>query len=286
MKLYFRYGTVNSAKTTNLLAVTHNYQMQGKKVFLCKPSYTDHSDKYNIKSQSGLSEKANMLIEQMTPFNTADIQVFAPDCILVDDAHLLNSIHVDQFRHIVDTYKIPVICYGIKTDFKKQLFSGSQRLLELCDSIEEVKTTCFFCNRKATQILKFISGKPTLEGTSTQNGKEVKYFPCCHRHYEAKTKDIPGYVATPLKRDQFLLEEKMPGIGSKKIITTSPNKIQGKNQNNMMNHFSKLQTKKVNLQNEFIEATQKKIMKRQLDQVDTSEKMSDDDSGDKRQKTE
>lgn len=176
-KLYFRYGTVGSAKTLNLLAVAHNYKQQGKEVLLVKPALDERFGKQNIKSRAGLEKEADILVE---PDTDLLIQLYEGiDCILVDEAQFLSAQVIDQLRHITRENNIPVICYGLRTDFRSHLFEGSKRLMEVADSIEEVKSTCYFCNRKATLNLKHVNGKATVLGPSVQLGAEETYLPAC-----------------------------------------------------------------------------------------------------------
>lgn len=187
-KLYFRYGTVGSAKTLNLLAVAHNYRQQGKEVLLVKPALDTRFGADAIKTRAGLEMRADILAP-------ADDQIPLPAlddiaCVLVDEAQFLHPTAVDQLRHI--TYSsvapaaprgIPVICYGLRTDFRQQLFPAAARLLALADSIEEIKTTCAYCNKKAVFNLKLLDGRPTLAGPSVELGCEEKYLPVCGACY-------------------------------------------------------------------------------------------------------
>ena len=180
-KLYFRHGTVGSAKTLNLLAVAHNYRQQGKHVLLLKPELDTRFGKENIKSRAGLEMQADILVSPTT--NLLSVNFDGVSCLLVDEAQFLSMEHVDQLREISLFKEIPVICYGLRTDFRTKLFPGALRLMELADSIEEVKATCFFCNKKSIMNLKHVNGRATLEGPSVQLGSEEKYFPTCYRCY-------------------------------------------------------------------------------------------------------
>ncbi len=106
------------------------------------------------------------------------------NCILVDEAQFLSTSVIDQLREISWKMDIPIICYGLRSDFRANLFEGSRRLLEVADSIEEVKTTCAFCNRKAVMNLKHVNGVATTQGPSIDLGSEEKYFPACFRCYQ------------------------------------------------------------------------------------------------------
>ena len=186
-KLYFRYGTVGSAKTLNLLSVAHNYRQQGKDVMLIKPKIDDRFGADQIKSRSGLGVKADIIVDDNTLFSWSDFEGL--HCILVDEAQFLSAGVVNQLRDISRGMNIPVICYGLRTDFKTYLFEGSRRLMELSDSIEEVKVTCAFCNRKGIFNLKFVDGKPVKEGESIELGADEKYQPACNQCYHKKLKD-------------------------------------------------------------------------------------------------
>ncbi|MFN0065296.1 MAG: thymidine kinase, partial [Chlamydiales bacterium] len=108
------------------------------------------------------------------------------DCLLVDEAQFLSKGVIDQFRQISLEKGIPIICYGLRTDFRTHLFEGSKRLMELADSIEEVKSTCHYCNRKAVMNLKHVNGRPKRTGASIQLGCEETYFPTCCSCYFAQ----------------------------------------------------------------------------------------------------
>lgn len=181
-KLYFRYGTMGSAKTLNLLAVAHNYAQQNKKVVLMKPKLDERFGAQVIQSRAGLSKNADVLLEPETQLNPEDFR--GVDCILVDEAQFLSRSVVDQLREITQTQNIPIICYGLRTDFRSHLFEGSKRLIEVSDAIEEVKTTCAFCNKKAIFNLKRVNGKAVIGGPVVDLGADEKYYPVCHAHYE------------------------------------------------------------------------------------------------------
>lgn len=180
-KLYFRYGCVGSAKTLNLLAVAHNYRQQNKRVLLIKPALDERFGKQRIKSRAGLEMDADVLVSTNTELLELDFTGI--QCLLVDEAQFLSAKHIDHLRQISVMKDIPVICYGLRTDFRTKLFEGSLRLLELADTIEEIKATCHFCNKKSVVNLKHVNGKPTLEGPQVQLGAEETYYPACYRCY-------------------------------------------------------------------------------------------------------
>jgi thymidine kinase len=180
-KLYFRYGTVGSAKTLNLLAVAHNYRQQGKKIILMKPDLDVRFGKEQIKSRAGLEKEADVLISDELSLRGIDYTDVS--CVLVDEAQFLSAKVIESLRRITLDSQIPVICYGLRTDFKSNLFEGSRRLLELADSIEEIKATCYYCNRKSIMNLKHVNGIAISEGPSVELGAEEKYYPSCYKCY-------------------------------------------------------------------------------------------------------
>ena len=186
-KLYFRHGTVGSAKTLNLLAVAHNYSAQGKRPFLVKPAIDVRFGELSLRSRAGLEKKADLIVAPDSVLRREDFA--GVDCTLVDEAQFLSAKVVDQLRDLTRILDMPVICYGLRTDFRSSLFEGSRRLLEVADSIEEVKTTCAYCRRKAILNLKLLNGEPTFEGPQIDLGAEEKYLPACwscwHERVEA-----------------------------------------------------------------------------------------------------
>lgn len=182
-KLYFRHGTVGCAKTLNLLAVAHNYKQHGYKVLLIKPEIDDRFGKDVIKARAGLETKADIVVPQdSTNIDLPDLSDVV--CILVDEAQFLPSKIIDQLYNITCLKKgPPVICYGLRTDFRRSIFPAALRLMELADNIEEIKTVCVYCLKKAKFNLKLINGKPTLDGPSVELGCEEKYLPACGTCY-------------------------------------------------------------------------------------------------------
>ena len=209
VKLYFRYGTVGSAKTLNLLAVAHTYKQQEKSVLLLKPLIDDRFGKENITSRAGLSIQADYRISEKTVFsyqgesltlvenleenNLIDLdQNPLPACILVDECQFLAPQIIDQLWLITVRCQVPVILYGLRTNFKGFLFPGVKRIFERADVIEEIKTTCWFCNHKATHNLKISKGEPVLNGPEVELGLENMYKPSCKNCYLEKTYFFTG----------------------------------------------------------------------------------------------
>jgi thymidine kinase len=183
-KLYFRYGTVGSAKTLNLLAVAHNYTAQGKKPFLVKPAIDVRFGELSLRSRAGLEKTADLVVAPDSVLRAEDFA--GVDCTLVDEAQFLSASVVDQLRGLTGQLDMPVICYGLRTDFRSNLFEGARRLLEVADSIEEIKTTCAYCRRKAILNLKLLGGVPTLAGPQIDLGAEEKYLPACWTCWEER----------------------------------------------------------------------------------------------------
>ena len=198
-KLYFRYGTMDSAKSMNLLAVAHNYRKQGKRVLLVKPRLDTRFGTNKIASRCGLEAEADLMVEEDTALDPRDFAGL--DCILVDEAQFLAPSLIEDLRRITDHPGVPVICYGLRTDFRTKLFPGAQRLMELADRIEEVKVTCQYCAKKAICNLRFLDGSPTVLGPQVQLGADEHYAPVCWRHYDEATRplvaDQSGAVLRP-----------------------------------------------------------------------------------------
>jgi len=184
-KLYFRYGAMSSSKTANLLMVAYNYDIQNKKVILIKIALDNRfGDNNLVVSRCGLKRGADLVIN-------ADTKIFDKmiwsniDCVLVDEANFLTIDQVNELRLI--SMFTPVICYGLRTDYKTNLFPGSKRLFELADVIEEIKTTCVFCNKKATMNFKHLNGNIIKEGSDQIDvGAEEKYLSCCWKCYNKR----------------------------------------------------------------------------------------------------
>ena len=142
-----------------------------------------------IKSRAGLQNDADILIRPDTNLLDLPLEQRKVSCVLVDEAQFLAPGHIDQLRLITTLWKVPVICFGLRTDFRANLFPGSRRLMELADSIEEVKTTCYFCNSQAVFNLKHVNGIADCTGPAVQLGAEEKYFPTCFDCYRSSLLD-------------------------------------------------------------------------------------------------
>ena len=155
-KLYFRYGAMGSSKTANLLMVHYNFLERGRRPVILKPKCE--------------------LIEEFT------MKPDTYDAILVDEANFLSSEQVEWLAEICDQYDIPVLCYGLKTDFRGVLFEGSKRLMELADAIEEHPIICC-CGKKAHFNARVIDGKMVRDGAQIALGANDMYVPLCRRHF-------------------------------------------------------------------------------------------------------
>lgn len=178
-KLYFRYGAMNSGKSTILLQVAHNYQERGMKVAIIKPG-VDTKGGSKIVSRLGAEKEVNYVISEID-----DIPLVEDiSCILVDEAQFLTKKQVEQLYEITKINNIPVICYGLRTDFKTVGFPGSTRLLELADTIEELKTVCK-CGNKATFNARRVNGVFVFEGEQVEidNQRDIEYEPLCGKCY-------------------------------------------------------------------------------------------------------
>ena len=186
-KLYFYYASMNAGKSTTLLQADFNYRERGMRTMLFTAAIDDRYAQGTIASRIGLDEKA-------TPFDPAtDIAAIvgtahahdAIACVLVDEAQFLTSAQVDQLAQLADVVGIPVLAYGLRTDFQGDLFPGSARLLALADSLVELKSVCE-CGRKATMNLRVDAhGKAVVEGAQTEIGGNDRYVALCRKHFTA-----------------------------------------------------------------------------------------------------
>ena len=186
-KLYFRYGAMNSGKSTNLMQVAYNYEERGMKVLLIKPS-TDKKGGDKLVSRLGVERTVDLLInDDQNIYNEVkkwQDEKYKIDCILVDEVQFFKAYQIDQLFEIAVCLDIPVICYGLRTDFKMQGFEGSTRLLLLAHSIEELKTICK-CGKKAILNGRKINGKFVFEGeqVAIDNIDNVEYESLCGHCY-------------------------------------------------------------------------------------------------------
>lgn len=179
-KLYFRYGAMSSSKTAQAIMVKYNYGERGQKALLVKPSIDTRDGERTIKSRCGLKDEC-VLFHEMP---LEKIKEHAYDCIIVDEAQFLTKDEVFLLIELVDKYNVPVICYGLRTDFKGEFFEGSKWLMAMADTIEEIKTICW-CGKKAIMNAR-LDGKGgiTRVGEQVVLGADDKYIGLCRKHWE------------------------------------------------------------------------------------------------------
>lgn len=185
-KLYFKYGAMGSSKTAQALITKYNYEENDMTVWLIKPATDDRDGPSVVRSRIGLKEDAESVSA------TADLyQLYLErrtDVVIVDECQFLHPDQIDQLRRIVDELEIPVLCFGLRTDFRTKLFPGSQRLFELADSIQEIKTICD-CGAKATVNARIVNGCVVTEGEQVLIGGNESYVAMCHRCYMRAIRD-------------------------------------------------------------------------------------------------
>ena len=182
-QLFFRYGAMSSGKSIEILKVAHNYEEQGKPVILMTSGIDTRDGVGMISSRIGLQREAVAVFDETNLFKL--VKKLNPNaaCILIDEAQFLKKHHILEASQIVDTLQIPVMAFGLKNDFKNDLFEGSKYLLLYADKIEEMKTICWFCKKKAVMNLRVHDGQPVYEGQQLQIGGNESYYPVCRRHY-------------------------------------------------------------------------------------------------------
>ncbi|AHI41375.1 thymidine kinase [Enterococcus faecalis] len=182
-QLFFKYGAMNSGKTIEILKVAHNYEEQDKPVVLMTSGLDTRDGVGKVSSRIGLRRDAIPIFEETNVFDLINDLSYKLFCVLVDECQFLNKHHVIEFARIVDELDIPVMAFGLKNDFRNELFEGSKYLLLYADKLEELKTICWFCHKKATMNLHYIDGKPVYEGDQVQIGGNEAYYPVCRKHY-------------------------------------------------------------------------------------------------------
>ncbi len=180
-KLYFRYGAMNSGKSTALMQVAHNYEERNMKVLVIKPKIDTKGDNLLI-SRLNLKRSVDVLVKEND--NLLELNLENIKCILVDEAQFLSKEHIDQLFEIAVLKKIPVICYGIRCDFLMDGFEGSTRLLQIAHSLEEVKTICR-CGKKAMVNARKINGNFVFEGEriAIDGSGNIEYESLCPECY-------------------------------------------------------------------------------------------------------
>ena len=180
-KLYFRYGVMGSSKSANALMVRYNYEERGQRALMVKPDIDQREGAAIVNSRIGLTYPC-IWFDQLRHMSPQEICSY--QCVIVDEAQFLTREEVIFLTEIVDEMKVPVICYGLRADFKGDLFPGSQALLAWADIIEEVKTICW-CGKKATCNARFDAhGKVLKEGEQVVLGANDKYIGLCRKHWK------------------------------------------------------------------------------------------------------
>ena len=186
-KLYFKYGAMGSSKSAQALITKFNYEELGMTVWLIKPSIDTRDGADAVKSRIGLAAKAQIITPE------ADIieeyhKAGQHDVIIADEAQFFTPAQIDQLRDLVDEEDLPVLCFGLRTDFLTHFFPGAQRLMELADSLTEIKTVCA-CGRKATVNARIDGqGRIVTEGSQVLLGGNDSYVAMCHKCWKEKIK--------------------------------------------------------------------------------------------------
>jgi len=183
-KLYFRYGAMGASKTSNALMVEYNYRERGQNAVILKPSIDTRDGVSVIKSRLGIGKEAVLVFEKTDVFEMISTMDAGSriHCVIIDEAQFLSGSQVSQLCRIVDELNIPVIAYGLRADFAGNLFPGSERLLALADTIEEIKTVCW-CSKKAIMNARIVNGTVVKVGEQIVIGGNESYIALCRKHW-------------------------------------------------------------------------------------------------------
>ena len=188
-KLYFKYGAMGSSKTANALITKFNYEERGMRVWLVKPAMETRDGADVIVSRIGLSEKCRPILSTEDIYQLYKNECPPVDVIIADESQFFTPEQIDQFRAIVDECDIPVLCFGLRTDFLTKLFPGSMRLFEVADSIAEIKTICS-CGSKATVNARISEdGRVVTSGDQVCLGGNDLYVAMCHRCWKKRIRE-------------------------------------------------------------------------------------------------
>ena len=182
-KLYFKYGAMGSSKTAQALITKYNYEENDMSVWLIKPSADTRDGAAIVRSRIGLEAECEVITPQMDIHQLFCVKRKDSDVIIVDECQFMTMDQIEQLRAIVDEFNVPVLCFGLRTDFQTKLFPGSMRLMELADAIEEIKTMCD-CGTKATVNARINDGYIVTEGAQVVLGGNDCYIAMCHRCYK------------------------------------------------------------------------------------------------------
>lgn len=190
-KLYFKYGAMGSSKSAQALITQFNYEELGMSVWLIKPSIDTRDGADIIKSRIGLSRSAQIITPEQDICEEYK-KAGRHDVIIADESQFFTPKQIDELRELVDFEDIPVLCFGLRTDFLTHMFPGAARLMELADSITEIKTVCA-CGRKATVNARIDeNGRIITEGDQVFLGGNDSYIAMCHRCWKKKIRDQEG----------------------------------------------------------------------------------------------
>ena len=182
-KLYFKYGAMGSSKTAQALITKYNYEENDLKVWLIKPSADTRDGAEVLRSRIGLEAEVEVIAPEVDIYaRFLGGKARRSDVIIVDECQFMTEKQIDQLRAIVDDHNIPVMCFGLRTDFQTHLFSGSRRLMEIADTIQEIKTICD-CGAKATVNARVNDGYIVTEGAQVVLGGNDSYIAMCHKCY-------------------------------------------------------------------------------------------------------
>lgn len=183
-KLYFRYGAMGSSKTANALMVRYNYLEKGQQVVMLKPRMDTRDPEHVLRSRSGLEGSCQFVEDFLAQVADWEREAWY-DCaaVIVDEAQFLTEKQVDQLSELVDVFGIPVLCYGLRTDFQSHFFEGARRLMEIADVIEQVPTVCW-CGKRAHFNARVRDGKIVREGAQVEVGGNELYMSLCRRHFK------------------------------------------------------------------------------------------------------
>lgn len=182
-QLFFRYGAMASGKSIEILKVAHNYETQQRHVLLLTSALDNRSGVGEIASRIGMQRSALAINDADDLFKLIQDQQDDVAAVLIDEAQFMTKEQVLELTQVVDDLNIPVLAFGLKNDAFNNLFPGSEALLIYADKIEEMKTLCSFCGRKATMNLRISDGQPVYEGAQVQIGGDEAYMPVCRYHY-------------------------------------------------------------------------------------------------------
>ena len=182
-KLYFKYGAMGSSKTAQALITKYNYEENDMKVWLIKPSADTRDGVQILRSRIGLAAAVEVMAPDVNIYECfREKQMGQCHAVICDECQFLTEEQIDQLRAIVNDCNVPVMCFGLRTDFQTRLFPGSRRLMELADCIEEIKTMCD-CGSKATVNARINDGYIVTEGAQVVLGGNDSYIAMCHRCY-------------------------------------------------------------------------------------------------------